>query len=135
MKQSWLACVLFGALPGWSSAATLLHCGKAVDVVAGRMLGNTTIAIDGAIVRSVESGFKAGGRGDVVVDLKSHTCMPGLIDMHVHLTDEYSAKSDIEGFRLNPADYAYRSVAYAERTLLYIRARSGWRRQCEYCAA
>jgi imidazolonepropionase-like amidohydrolase len=43
--------------------------------------------------------------------------MPGLMDMHVHLTGEQSPQSDIEGFRLNPADYAYRSVGYAEKTL------------------
>jgi imidazolonepropionase-like amidohydrolase len=44
--------------------------------------------------------------------------MPGWIDSHVHLTEEYSPLSDIERFRLNPADFAFRSVVYAERTLM-----------------
>jgi imidazolonepropionase-like amidohydrolase len=101
-----------------SHAATLLHCGKLVDVRAGRMLGNSTVAVDGGTVQRVESGFKAAGAGDKVIDLRTHTCMPGWIDMHVHLTQEYSAKSDIENFRLNPSDRAYRSVVFAERTLL-----------------
>jgi imidazolonepropionase-like amidohydrolase len=99
-------------------AATVLHCGKLVDVRAGRILTNMTVVVDGPAIQRVDQGFTSGARGDGVVDLRSHTCMPGLIDTHVHLTDEYSAKSDIEGFRLNPADYAFRGVVFAERTLL-----------------
>jgi len=99
-------------------ADTLLHCGKLVDVRAVRMQSNMTVVIDGATVRSVESGFKSPSSQDKAIDLRTHTCMPGLMDMHVHLTSEYSAKSDIERFRLNPSDYAYRSVVFAERTLM-----------------
>ena len=105
----------------WSSpalAATLLHCGKLVDVRAGRIMTNMTVVVDGSTIRGVEQGLTAGNAGDTVVDLRTHTCMPGLIDMHVHLTNEYSTESDIERFRLNPTDYAFRSVAFAERTLL-----------------
>jgi imidazolonepropionase-like amidohydrolase len=40
------------------------------------------------------------------------------MDMHVHLSNQYSARSDVERFRLNAADYAFRSAANAERTLL-----------------
>jgi imidazolonepropionase-like amidohydrolase len=101
-----------------SFGATVLHCGKLIDVRAGRVLANSTLVVDGAIIQRVESGFKSAATGDQVVDLRTHTCMPGLMDMHVHLTEEYSAKSDIERFRLNPADHAYRSVVFAERTLL-----------------
>jgi len=101
-----------------AQAATLIQCGKLVDVRTPRMLSNQTIVIEGASVQRVESGFQTGAAGDKVVNLRTHTCMPGLMDMHVHLTSEYSAKADIEGFRLNPADFAYRSVVYAERTLM-----------------
>jgi imidazolonepropionase-like amidohydrolase len=99
-------------------AATLLHCGRLIDVREGRVLTNATIVITGTTIQRVDTGFTPGAAGDQVVDLRSQTCMPGLIDMHVHLTDEYSAQFDIEGFRLNPADFAIRGVAFAERTLL-----------------
>jgi imidazolonepropionase-like amidohydrolase len=59
-----------------------------------------------------------GSAGDTVVDLRAHTCMPGLIDMHVHLTNEYNERSQVERFTLNPADHAYRSVGFAKETLL-----------------
>jgi imidazolonepropionase-like amidohydrolase len=54
------------------------------------------------------------------VDLSSKSCLPGLIDMHVHLTSETQPAVDAYRDRLtaDPADMAYRSVKYAERTLM-----------------
>ena len=101
-----------------AAAATLLQCGRLIDVGAGRVLTSTTIVIEGAAITRVEAGVKPAAAGDTVVDLSAHTCMPGLIDMHVHLTGEYSAASQIERFTLDPPDYAFRSVRFAERTLL-----------------
>lgn len=101
-----------------AGAATLLQCGRLVDVRAGRVLTNMTVVVDGPTIARVDQGLTAGGAGDTVVDLRSQTCMPGLLDMHVHLTGEYSEHSDIERFRLNPADHAFRSIAFAERTLM-----------------
>jgi imidazolonepropionase-like amidohydrolase len=99
-------------------AATIVHCGRLVDVRAGRVLTNMTVVVDGPAIVKVEPGLVPAGAGDTAIDLRAHTCIPGLIDMHVHLTGEYSERSEIESFRLNPADYAFRSIAFAERTLL-----------------
>jgi imidazolonepropionase-like amidohydrolase len=104
-------------LPSPSYAATFLQCGRLVDVRAGTVATGVTIVVDGATITRVEQGIVAGGAGDTVVDLRAHTCMPGLIDMHVHLGNEYTALSAIERFQLNPSDRAYRSVGHAEKTL------------------
>lgn len=101
-----------------ASAATILHCGRLVDVRSGEVLSDMSVIVDGATIQGVEEGYLPGSAGDTIVDLRTHTCMPGLIDSHVHLTSEYSDQSDIETFRLNPADHAYRSVVFAEKTLL-----------------
>ena len=101
-----------------AQAATLLHCGKLVDVRAGRVLTSMTVVADGATITRVEQGLTPGAAGDTVIDLRAHTCMPGLMDMHVHITGEYSAASEVDRFRLNPADHALRSVIFAEKTLL-----------------
>jgi imidazolonepropionase-like amidohydrolase len=44
--------------------------------------------------------------------------MPGLIDMHVHLESETGPGSYLNGFTFNPADYAFQSVMFAEKTLM-----------------
>jgi imidazolonepropionase-like amidohydrolase len=53
------------------------------------------------------------------IDLSAYSCLPGLIDMHVHLTGETQAQVDSlrDTLTANPADSAYQSVPYAERTL------------------
>ncbi|RPI56533.1 MAG: amidohydrolase family protein [Acidobacteria bacterium] len=105
-------------MPAPSSGATVLQCGRFVDAGAGRVLTSVTVFVDGPTIARVEPGLVSGGAGDTVVDLRAHTCMPGLIDMHVHLTHEYTECAQVERFTLNASDYAYRSVAFAERTLL-----------------
>ena len=98
-------------------AKTALRCGALIDVDAGRRLGPHTVVVAGDRIAEVRAGHDAVD-GATVVDLASHTCMPGLIDMHVHMTMETNRDAYSEGFRLNPPDYAYRSVVYAERTLM-----------------
>lgn len=44
--------------------------------------------------------------------------MPGLMDMHVHLSGELSPQSYSENFFMNRDDFAFRSVQYAEKTLM-----------------
>lgn len=119
-----LALTLLGGLcaalliPAAASADTLIHAGRLIDGKAATAAKDKTIVVrDGRIVE-VADGFKQPGDGDTVIDLKSKTVLPGLIDLHVHLTGEGSPDSYVEGFRLNPADFAIRSVIYAERTLL-----------------
>ena len=115
----WLISVMtFCVCAAPAQAATVLHCGRLVDVGAGRVLTNMTVIVDGPAIARIEQGLAAAAAGDTLVDLRAHTCMPGLIDMHVHLTGEYSESSEIDRFRLNPADHAFRSVGFAEKTLL-----------------
>ena len=44
--------------------------------------------------------------------------MPGLIDMHVHMENEYNPARYMDQFTANEADVAFKSVNYAEITLL-----------------
>lgn len=94
---------------------TIVYCGKLIDVQNVRMLTEMSIVIDSGKITDVVKGYKTAGSADKVIDLKNKTVMPGLIDCHVHLEDETSPTSNLDGFRLNPADYAFRAVVYAEK--------------------
>jgi imidazolonepropionase-like amidohydrolase len=99
-------------------AEYLLQVGHLVDVVAGKVTDSVTITIDGNRISAVEAGYRAPGEGQELVDLRDYTVMPGLMDMHTHLTTEVSPGLFTEKFLLEPADYAYRAKVFAERTLL-----------------
>ena len=99
------------------AAPIALQCGALVDVKALAVLPQRTIVVDGKRIDRVESGYAAPA-GATVIDLRSHTCMPGLIDLHVHLDNNLTPASFVEQFTLNPTDHAIRAVVNAETTLM-----------------
>jgi len=101
-----------------ADAATLIHAGRLVDGVADSPRERVTIVVDGNRITAVEPGFRAAGAADSVVDLSGATVLPGLMDMHVHLTGEHSRTSELDNIRKGEAERAFDSVVYAERTLL-----------------
>ncbi len=99
--------------------AVTVHCGHFLDVVAGKMLGDTTIVIEGKRIREVIAGSQSQApAGAVSIDLANETCLPGLIDSHTHLSEQFSATTYVDDFHWNLADYVVRSTVYARRTLL-----------------
>ncbi len=99
-------------------AATLIHAGRVIDAVGDKALLERTVVVDNGKITAVESGYRAAGAGDTVIDLRNATLMPGWTDMHVHLTIQNRRSSEIDRFRLDAADAAIDGVMYAKRTLL-----------------
>ena len=97
---------------------TLIWCGTLIDGVSNEPKKSVTIIIENNRISAVENGYTKAGNGDAVVDLKSRTVMPGWIDLHVHLENETNPGAYLQEFTLNPADYAFQSVVFAERTLM-----------------
>tara|TARA_Y100000385_G_scaffold273976_1_gene316513 strand:+ start:1167 stop:2444 length:1278 start_codon:yes stop_codon:yes gene_type:complete len=96
-----------------------LHCGQLIDTEKGEVFTEKTIVVSGNKIKSIENGYIiSNDPNDTVVDLKSKTVMPGLIDMHVHLENEYNPARYMNQFTANEADVAFKSVNYAEITLL-----------------
>jgi len=97
--------------------AQVLQCGKLFDARAGKVLGPHTVVVRGGQIEQVSVGHDVVA-GVPTIDLNAYTCLPGWTDLHVHMGGESSPQSYSEGFRLDPVDYAYRSIGYAEKTLL-----------------
>jgi imidazolonepropionase-like amidohydrolase len=111
-----LAAALFAC--GAAHADTLIHAGRVIDAVGDRALTERTIVVRDGRIAAIEPGYRAAaGAQDRVVDLRGSTVLPGLMDMHVHLTSEFNRRSEIERFVLDAPDVAIDGVVFAGRTL------------------
>lgn len=113
---AFLAIFVLAAVP--AGAATIIHAGQVIDGIADQPAAEQSIiVVDGKIAR-IEAGYTQPGDGDEVIDLRGHTVLPGLMDLHTHLTNESSPQSYSEWPRLHQGMYAIRATVYAERTLM-----------------
>ncbi|MEO8808841.1 MAG: amidohydrolase family protein, partial [Rhodanobacter sp.] len=113
---------------GGAAQVSVLDCARLIDPVAGKLLGETTLVVEDGHIKEIRAGAvdiepyrqaaSAAGKPFQYVKMTDATCMPGLIDSHVHLTMQFSKNTYSDQFRLNPADYAIQSTVYAKRTLL-----------------
>jgi imidazolonepropionase-like amidohydrolase len=98
--------------------ALTVDCGRVLDVATGRYIDDTSIQIVDQRFGELHPRTRADAGGPRI-DLREFTCLPGLMDMHVHLTSETRPQSESfrETLSLDPADHAFRAAVYAERTL------------------
>ena len=97
---------------------TFIHAGKFIDGKNDIPIEKVTIILDGRIVQTVNRGYLIPGGNDKLIDLKDYTILPGLMDMHTHLSGQSSPKRYMEKFYMDLDEYAYRSIPYAEKTLM-----------------
>jgi imidazolonepropionase-like amidohydrolase len=113
---STLALPAFAADPPEGNFA--LQCGKLFDSRSGKLLGAHTVVVRNGKVAEVLAGRAEAVANATAIDLSDRSCMAGWTDLHVHLGSQSSPQSYSEGFRLDDVDFAFRSVGYAEKTLL-----------------
>ncbi|MBC7683780.1 MAG: amidohydrolase family protein [Bdellovibrionales bacterium] len=112
-----LSALLFLVAASSAQAATqTVDCARLLDVKAGAWRDKVSIVIEDGKIISIGPMVAAPGH----VDLSAQSCMPGFIDMHVHLTSETAKQVDAlrDALTLDPADVALRSVGMAQRTLM-----------------
>ena len=97
----FLAAALAGILTAGAAAAATgaVRCGKLVDVRSGKELSDQLVVFDdaGVITATGPAATTALPAGVIPRDLSALTCLPGLIDVHVHLTH-------------NASDHGYRAL-------------------------
>ena len=94
----------------------VLKADRLVDVQKGKLVKNATVVIVGNRIESVNP--RRLPKESRVIDLGDVTLMPGLMDMHRHLTSIISKNRYMEKFTLNPQDHTIRAVANAEKALM-----------------
>ena len=101
-----------------SAGRTLVRTGHLLDVHSGKLLDGQTIIVVGETIQSIApTASTPAGTGDTVVDLGSMTVLPGLIDVHTHITmntefDPYKELTNTD------AKEAINGVVNARATLL-----------------
>ena len=104
--------------PALFAQKTVIHAGTLIDGPSDQVKTEQSILIENGKILRVEAGYVQVGENDKLIDLKGFTVMPGLMDMHTHHSGQLSKDSYNEGFRMDPADYAFRMVGFAEKTLM-----------------
>ncbi len=117
--------LFFAALPFSSvgalcqnAARTLVRAGHLLDVHTGKLLdGQTIVVSEDRITAIAATASTPASAGDTVVDLGNMTILPGLIDVHTHITmnTEFDPYKEVTNTN---AKEAINGVVNAKKTLL-----------------
>jgi imidazolonepropionase-like amidohydrolase len=120
VRRSFAALFIVSAGIGRGAAqapatVTAIHAARMLDVRTGRMVPNALVVVRHDTI--VQVGGSAAPAGAVNIDLGNVTLLPGLIDMHTHLTEQIGPGFDLFAVRRTPADEALDGVKYARKTI------------------
>jgi imidazolonepropionase-like amidohydrolase len=95
-----------------------VRCGKLLDVHSGRMLTDQVIVFDAdGVITAVGPASSSSAAAGTSVDLSNATCLPGLIDVHTHLTSDPSG-SGYQALGISVPREAITGAKNARRTVL-----------------
>jgi imidazolonepropionase-like amidohydrolase len=117
MKKLLTLGLLLAAIHGHSQK-TFIYCGKMIDAVSDVTLNDKTIVIENNKIVEIADGFPPAGAGDNMIDLKTKTVMPGLMDMHVHIEHQTKKGNATDKFMAESQDIAFDAVNFAHTTLM-----------------
>lgn len=104
------------------SELIVVHAGKLIEKPGAPPLENASVIIRAGKIESVRKGFvnpetKAGEKVKLI-DLKSRTVLPGLIDSHVHLaSDRAGVEAQLAAVTESVPAQAYEAAVNAKKTL------------------
>jgi len=96
---------------------TVIRPGRVLDVRTGELRSGQAVVVEGGkITQVVASGDVETVPGDTTIELPEATLLPGLIDMHTHLTFDLGSLG-YEGLGISTAREALHGARNARRTL------------------
>ncbi len=110
------ALLLFpSSLPAQEPEVVVIRAARMLDVSTGRMVSPATVTVKAGWIEAVGGDAPAGARN---LDLGDVTLLPGLIDLHTHLTGDLDTPDWVaEPVRGTPASWALRGAKNARITL------------------
>ena len=94
----------------------LIHAGNLIDVETGKIESRKSIVIKNNLITSVSDGYINKSDFQEYYDLKDSYVLPGLMDAHVHLAQEYVPKAERD-LKVEPEFNAIFAAANAIKTL------------------
>jgi imidazolonepropionase-like amidohydrolase len=102
---------------GQAAKRTVIRPGRVLDVRTGELRTNQAIVIEGEKIAQIASASEVkAAAGDTTIDLPDATLLPGLIDMHTHLTFDLNSLG-YQGLGISTAREALHGARNAKRTL------------------
>lgn len=127
MKQKFITTLLafslsITSIACFASQTQVIYAGSMLAGAEQKIKQQQTIIVQDNIITRVEQGYLSAEELNLpnakLIDLKDQFVLPGLIDLHVHVTFERDAKANSHRWLTEyDADYALRSVKYLQRTL------------------
>lgn len=97
---------------------TFIHAGRLLDQPGQPPRGRSTIIVRDGRIAEVRDGFATPDTGAKLVDLSTQFVLPGLVDMHVHIsTDDNLLRSRLEASGRDIEDQFVIAQGNARRTL------------------
>ena len=102
----------------YKAGSLAIQCGVLIDGVSDAARREVTVEIREGRIASVAQGY-AQPAGLGVLDLRQYTCLPGLIEMHDHITETSSDTTDMSVYlRRNDDEQWVMSRSHAQATLM-----------------
>src|SRR2546427_2698600 len=96
---------------------TVIRAGRVLNVRTGELRTNQAIAIEGDKIAQIAAASEiTAASGDTTIDLADATLLPGLTDMHTHLTFDLNSLG-YQGLSISTAREALHGARNARRTL------------------
>lgn len=123
-RQALAALTLFTAGVAAHAQTVIVHAGQLLDRPEMAARGPATLLIRDGRIQQVRDGyldadsFENAGQARVI-DLREHFVLPGLIDSHVHLTNDLGGVASLlAGVQRSQSDHALEAAVNARKTLV-----------------